>query len=135
MIRLPILLAFLASSLPALAETARVSSGEHTDFSRLVITLEAPSDWHFGRTADGYALSFQREGISFDTAAVFARIPKTRIGAVRQDPDASRLHVSAQCECHATAFEFRPGIIVVDVRNGPPEADSPFEKPVADREG
>ena len=135
MIWLPILLAFLASSLPALAETARVSSGEHTDFSRLVITLEAPSDWHFGRTADGYALSFQREGISFDTAAVFARIPKTRIGAVRQDPDASRLHVLAQCECHATAFEFRPGIIVVDVRNGPPEADSPFEKPVADREG
>lgn len=135
MIRMPILLAFLAFALPAQAETARVSSGEHTDFSRLVITLEAASEWRFGRTADGYALSFQREGISFDTAAVFARIPKTRIGAVRQDPDASRLHVLAQCECHATAFEFRPGIIVVDVRNGPPEADSPFEKPVADREG
>lgn len=135
MIRMPILLAFLAFALPAQAETARVSSGEHTDFSRLVITLEAASEWRFGRTADGYALSFQREGISFDTAAVFARIPKTRIGAVRQDPEASRLHVSAQCECHATAFEFRPGIIVVDVRNGPPEADSPFEKPVADREG
>lgn len=135
MIRLPILLAFLAFALPAQAETARVSSGEHTDFSRLVITLEAASEWRFGRTADGYALSFQREGISFDTAAVFARIPKTRIAAVRQDPDASRLHVLAQCECHATAFEFRPGIIVVDVRNGPPEADSPFEKPVADREG
>lgn len=135
MIWLPILLAFLVSSLPALAETARVSSGEHADFSRLVITLEAPSDWRFGRTPDGYALSFLRKGISFDTAAVFARIPKTRIGAVRQDPETSRLQVSAQCECHATAFEFRPGIIVVDVRNGPPEADSPFEKPAADHEG
>lgn len=113
----------------AQAEVARVSSGEHADFSRLVITLDEPSAWQFGRTADGYALSFSRDGITFDTEAIFGRIPKTRIGAVRQGAVGSRLQVLANCECHATVFEFRPGIIVIDVKNGPPDKASPFEKP------
>lgn len=119
--------------LPAVAwaEVARVSSGEHADFSRLVITLDEPSTWQFGRTVDGYALSFSRGGITFDTEAIFGRIPKTRIGAVRQDAAGSRLQVLANCECHATVFEFRPGIVVVDVKNGPPDKASPFEKPAA----
>lgn len=115
----------------AWAEVARVSSGEHADFSRLVITLDEPSAWQFGRTEDGYSLSFSRGGITFDTEAIFGRIPKTRIGAVRQDGAGSRLQVLASCECHATAFEFRPGIVVIDVKNGPPEKGSPFEQPAA----
>lgn len=130
MIRHLILLVLLALPLPAWAETARVASGEHADFSRLVVTLETPSAWRLGRTGDGYALSLQRAGIGFDVADVFARIPRSRIQALRQDTPASRLQLAIACACHATAFEFRPGIIVLDIRNGPAPAGSAFEQPL-----
>ena len=41
----------------AAAETARVYSGEHADFTRLVIELPAQGDWTLGRTPMGYAFA------------------------------------------------------------------------------
>lgn len=129
MIRLALLLALFA--LPAAAETARVRSGEHDGFSRLVVTLESPAGWTFGRVADGYELRLDRGGVSFDLAQVFSRIPKTRIGAVSGVAGQSALSVTASCACHAEPFEFRPGIIVIDLKDGPPAAGSAFEAALA----
>ena len=55
MIRL--LLVLLALATPGQAETARVLSGEHADFTRLAIELPEASAWRVGRTAMGYAFA------------------------------------------------------------------------------
>ena len=111
----------------ALGGTANVTSGEHNDFSRLVVTLPEAMDWRFGRAEDGYTLSVAGSDLEYDLTKVFNRIPKTRLADVAQIPGRSDLHVVAACACHATAFAFRPSIIVIDIRSGPPPSDSPFE--------
>lgn len=110
----------------AWAENAKVRSGEHAGFSRLVVTLAEPAAWKFGRSEDGYELRLDRAGVIFDLAQVFTRIPKTRIGAVASMGE-SRLTVTANCACHAETFEFRPGILVIDLKDGAPPEGSRFE--------
>ncbi|MDR0807837.1 MAG: hypothetical protein LBE86_01690 [Gemmobacter sp.] len=136
MIRIPTLLLgsvlLLGLCLPSLAgaQTAVVRSGEHDNFSRLVVNLPSPSPWQFGRIADGYELRIDRPDLSFDLGQVFTRIPRTRLAAVAPVPGRSALAISFACACHAVAFEFRPGILVVDLRSGLPDADSAFETPL-----
>ncbi len=124
------LLALLAAllSVPAAAQTARVASGEHADFTRFVVTLPGPTDWRFGRTESGYELvvpggSEQR----YDLSGVWDRIPRTRVTRLWADPEDGALNMVLACACHAFPFELQPGTIVIDVRNGPAPPGSAFE--------
>ncbi|WP_417250304.1 hypothetical protein [Celeribacter sp.] len=117
----------LASS--AFAETVTVRSGEHADFSRLVVQLDEAPPWAFGRSDDGYRLVVAREGVNFVTTDVFVRIPRTRILEVR-DVGSSSLEITVAEDVHADAFELREGRIVIDIKNGPPDETSRFETPV-----
>ena len=118
---------FLALSGPLWAETARVTGGEHGDFTRLVVEAGGSGDWRFGRSADGYELALGPEVTGYDVTTAFEKIPRDRIGALWRDPGTGRLRFSLACACHAIAFEFRPGIVVIDIRSGPPPEGSAFE--------
>lgn len=112
------------------ADSAVVTTGEHSDFTRIVVTLPTPTPWRLGRVADGYTLSVDRQGLEYDLTGAFKRIPKTRIADVSQVPTTSDLHIVAACACHVTAFAFRPNVIVVDIKAGEPPAKSAFEAPL-----
>ena len=75
-------LACLFHATNGMAEVAKVTSGEHSGFSRLVVTLSENAEWRFGRTKDGYALEVDQKGLIYNLEKVFTRIPKTRIAAV-----------------------------------------------------
>lgn len=119
-----LLLAFLPCL--AVAEPVRVQSGEHDGFTRLVFDYRAALDWQVGRTSDGYEL---RTGTAtgYDFTGVFDLIGKGRLAAIWADPDSGALRIGIACACHAIPFEFRPGIVVVDLRDGPPPDGSSFE--------
>lgn len=123
-----VLAAFLPSA--SLALPAVITTGEHSDFTRLVVTLPEPSDWRLGRVADGYTLSVDQQDLQYDLTKAFTRIAKTRIADVGQVPATSDLHIVAGCACYVTAFAFRPNVIVVDIKAGAPSAESPFEVPL-----
>lgn len=126
MIRLVMMFITLAFS--ASAETARVISGEHADFTRLVVELPQAEDWTVGRTPMGYA--FAPRGLSrpgYDLSRVWDRIPRTRLQALRADPETGALHLTLACPCHVFPFEYRPGMVVLDIKDGPPPAGSVFE--------
>ena len=114
----------------ALAETVLVNSGEHDNYSRLVLRLAEPSEWVLGRVAEGYELRLTRPGITLDAQHVFLRIPRTRIADVTS-PDESRLLVDVADGVHAIAFETQPGTIVLDVVTGAPPTSSEFEADLA----
>lgn len=116
----------LAAS-PSVAEVATVKGGEHPDFTRIVIEAPGEDGWRFGRRDDGYELSLSGRITGYDLSVAFDRIPKDRVSGLWRDPDTGRLRLALSCPCHAIAFEFRPGIIVVDVKPGPPPAGSAFE--------
>lgn len=126
MIRALVLMAGLAA--PAGAETARVISGEHADFTRLVVELPAADDWTVGRTAMGYGFVTQSAvQPDYDLSTVWQRIPRTRLQALRVDPDTGALVLSLACPCHVFPFEYQPGMIVLDIRDGAAPPGSAFE--------
>jgi hypothetical protein len=131
---LPLAAALLWAGAPAgraAAETARVRSGDHGSFTRLVVELAAPADWRFGRSNGGYALDFGRADVALELGGVFRAIGRDRIADVSQDP-AGRLQLVLGCrDCHATALSYRDSWIVIDVAGGPPPPGSPFEEPLA----
>ena len=130
MLRVLIALAALLLPLSAGAEAVKVSSGDHADFTRIVIELAQPVDWKMGRTADGYELRLPEAGTQYDLSRVFAAIGKDRLAAIWADPESGALHFGIACACFAIPFEFRPGTVVVDIRNGTPPEGSSFENPL-----
>lgn len=123
---------FLFAS-PAMAEPARVISGEHADFTRLVVELPAGADWTVGRTPMGYAFA-RNTAVQpvYDLSRVWQRIPKTRLQTIRADPETGILQLTLACACHVLPFEYRPGMVVLDIKNGPAPEGSAFERPFAD---
>jgi len=117
---------------PAHGQTARVISGEHADFTRLVIELPGQAEWTVGRTSMGYAFATAADiPPAYDLSQVWQRIPKTRLQALRADPDSGALLLTLACPCHVFPFEYRPGMIVLDIKDGAAPAGSAFEAPFA----
>jgi hypothetical protein len=126
MIRAVCVILILPSAL--CAETARIISGEHDDFTRLVVELPIAEDWRLGRTETGY--EFVVNGPtqpSYDLTGVWDRIPRARLRALWADPETGSLRMTISCPCHAFPFELRAGVVVIDVRNGPAPKGSAFE--------
>ncbi len=127
-----LLLALILGLLPvaAAAQTATLRAGEHRGFTRLVLTLPAPSNWRFGRTPDGYELRFEGASPRLDLSAVFDRIPRDRLMSVWSDPATGALRLGLRCACHGVAFAARPAVVVIDLRDGPPPPGSGFERAI-----
>lgn len=109
------------------AETVVIRSGEHVDFTRIVVQFNSPVSWTFGRVEGGYELCSDAHDTEFDIGNVFNFIPKTRIRAL-SSPGPGRLFVSVSCACGGDAFEIRDGRVVLDIKEGQPDEKSPFEK-------
>lgn len=125
------LLFLLALAPAASGETARVLSGEHADFSRLVIELPGDADWTVGRTPDGYGFAAKTATQpGYDLSSVWERIPRSRLQSLAVDPQTGALLLGLGCDCHLFPFEYGSGIIVLDVKDGPPPPGSAFEVPL-----
>lgn len=107
-----------------------VTSGEHRDFTRIVLQFDAAVDWQVGRSLDGYALRLAGERGEYDLSKAFDLIGKTRLASLGADPVTGDLDIGIACACHAIPFEFRPGIVVIDLYDGPPPSGSSFEEPL-----
>lgn len=125
-----ILVMLALSPLAAVAGPALVTSGEHEGFTRLVVQFDGPVDWHVGRTADGYTLRLQDARPVYDLTKAFDLIGKSRLAALSSDPNTGELHFGVACACYAMPFEFRPGIVVLDLFDGTPPKGSSFEEPL-----
>lgn len=130
MIRLAFAIWFALTGMVAAAPVL-VKSGEHDGFTRLVLEYGSPVDWQVGRTDDGYALSIAKAAPSYDLTEAFKLIGKSRLAGISTDPASGNLNLAIACACYAIPFEFRPGIVVIDLRDGKPPKGSSFELPLA----
>ena len=124
--RLAVLIWF-ALATGALAQTAVVKSGDHPGFTRLVLELPKVAAWKMGRTSEGYELRVEDEKLRYDLTQVFTTIGRNRLASIWEDPVSGGLRIGIGCACHAQPFEFRPGIIVIDLKDGPPPKQSAVE--------
>ncbi|MCL4066189.1 hypothetical protein M3484_06375 [Pseudomonas sp. GX19020] len=111
------------------AEIARIRGGEHEEFTRIVIETSSLGHWKLGKEEGGYAFRAEDQPDGYDLSKAFDKIPKSRIRSLSQDKGSGALRIDIGCTCHAIAFEVRPGIIAIDVRNGPAPPGSEFERP------
>lgn len=109
------------------AQTVTIRSGDHNGFSRLVLSLGVGVDWSLGRTESGYALQLAQKGINYDLSLVYKLITHDRLAAIWVDPATENLQLGMDCACHALPFELWPGMIVIDLRDGPAPEGSSFE--------
>lgn len=127
MIRIIGILVLLLLPAMGMAQRVTVRSGEHTDFSRLAFEFSDSVEWQMGRVENGYEIRLQGVGSEIDISEVYHRISHDRIKNLTVSEDNSRIKLDLGCECHADAFEFRPGLLVVDVKDGFPPVTSRFE--------
>jgi len=125
--RLCLLLLLVCIPAGVFAQSVVVRSGEHGDFSRLAFSFSEPVEWKMGRVSGGYEIRLQGNGETIDVSRVYRRISRGRIKDISVSPDNSSITLSVDCTCHADAFEFRPGLLVVDIKDGLPEGSNPFE--------
>ncbi len=117
-------------AMPLWAAPARVLSGEHDGFTRLVVELGDDLAWTIGRSPDGYELQVAGPLPDYDLSLAFKVIGTTRLAALWTDAARGRLRIGIACACHAAPFQFRPGTIVIDLKDGPPPLGSAFERPL-----
>ncbi len=125
MLRL-LLLFLLPLASAANANPVRVQTGEHDTFTRVVLTIPSGADWQLNRDEQGYIVSLPTSD-GYDIDGFFELIPQDRIFEVSQNDTKGELRLGVDCDCYADAFLDQPNILVVDIRDGTPAADSPFE--------
>ncbi|ROU03240.1 hypothetical protein [Histidinibacterium lentulum] len=123
-----VILAGLLVSGSAVAQTVPVRSGWQAQFTRLVLTVPEGIGWQLGRSGADYLLVLEDRALIYDLDGVFDRIPGTRLAGL--DGAAGTLRITLACDCHATAFLWRPDRLVIDLVDGPPPEGSPHETAV-----
>lgn len=98
-----------------LAEAIPVVAGEHTDFTRVVLTLPQGLDWSIKRSDESLSV-FLPPTNSFDISRVFDKIPRTRISTIQTNSTGNQLEVKLSCHCTSEAFLYRDIYLVVDFR-------------------
>ncbi|MDE0591345.1 hypothetical protein OU789_15520 [Halocynthiibacter sp. C4] len=118
--RFGLILALLFLGVPLAAETIVARSGEHKDFSRLVLDFSKEVDWSLRKVESGYTLHFESNDLSILTNEIFDRIPRTRIEDVSFDARNQVLSLRLNCECKTEAFVLDGDRLVLDVFNEDP---------------
>lgn len=115
--------------LPALAQEGRVidvTTGDHDGFTRVVLQAPGLTGWRLSRLPDGYAVTL-RQPSRFDLSDAFRLIGRNRLVNLTPTADQRGLQLDVGCACHAIGFDYRPGVVVIDLRDGPPPDGSSFE--------
>ena len=111
-------LALAGAALPvAAAEGGKVRGGEHGDFSRVVLTIEPTTEWSLETVARRATIRFPGKALAFDPDGVFAKMPATRILAVRTSVDAggTTVVVDLGCDCRVSTSFVDARYLALDV--------------------
>ena len=123
------LLCWLTLTQSALAQVVPVSAGEHADFTRLVLQMPAGTGWRLSGTGTERGIVLAPADATFDLSRLFARIPRTRLAAAAAQ--GNRLQLTLACDCALRAWEDRPGLVILDLRDAPTDPIAAVATPPA----
>lgn len=103
------------AGMPAFSQSAIIRSGEHANFTRLVVPLPKGTVWEILESKRFFSLKYEVPEVAFDLSQVFARIPRKRLTAVFQDGPGSDLEFQLACDCSVSSFVDTPGFVVIDI--------------------
>lgn len=102
------------------AQTIVTRSGEHGDFTRLVMRIPNGVEWSLTQSDRTATVNVGSPTAEFNTQSVFDLIPRTRVQAVSQAGPGQPLRIELGCDCTVDYYQQADGYLVVDVREGRP---------------
>ena len=108
---------------PGFAQVVPVSAGEHADFTRLVLRIPQGTAWRLSADGRIRTLDLSADSARFDLERLFTRIPRTRLASATAE--GNRLRLTLACDCDLRAWEDRPGLVILDIRDAPTLAAEP----------
>lgn len=99
------------------AQTIVARSGEHDEFTRLVMRIPDNVDWSLTQNGRMATVNIASATAVFDTRSVFSLIPKERVMDVRQNGPGQPLRIDLGCDCVVEHFQQANGYLVIDVRD------------------
>jgi len=111
------------------AQSILVTTGEHADFTRLVLQSPQTITWQLQPPREGTAtraLTISGAEATIDLSRAFQRIPRARLADLVRTPDGLELHLN--CDCPVRAWSERSGLVVLDI--GDPESADETALPV-----
>lgn len=114
----------------ATAEEARLKTGEHENFTRLVFHLPNSRDWSVTKedAANSILVHFSGPSFDIDLSAVFHRIGKNRVREVEEVSNGVRVYLA--CICELSSFVYKPSIYVLDISPIAPSNNNEVQKPI-----
>lgn len=108
---------FLIASNIVFAETLRVRSGEHGEFTRFTVNIPPGSVWKINEIDQEFELIVDVENVEYDLSGIFSRIPRNRVLDVDQKGIGDPLKFKLNCYCSVKPSLFGNDLIVIDVSN------------------
>lgn len=96
------------------AQTIVTRSGEHEDFTRLVMRLPEGVEWSLTQNENVATVNVGSPTAVFNTQSVFDLIPRTRIQSVSQNGPGQPLRIDLGCECSVDYYQQSDGYLVID---------------------
>lgn len=112
----------------AQGQTVAVQSGEHADFTRLVLDIGADRTWALTGAGDTRILTIDPPAQGFATASVFDLIPRTRLADLGQDRTGEALTLTLACPCEITADRHLGRYLVLDIAQAAERAPRPDQE-------
>lgn len=98
------------------ADPILVRSGEHAEFTRLVLLLPEGATWGLEQNTQTAWIELEGFDEGFDLSEAFEIIPRTRLNALVATDN--RLELQMNCNCQVSGFLERNGYLVVDIADG-----------------
>lgn len=109
----------------------RVQTGDHTGFTRLVISIGADREWEIIEQDDRtYSVRFDPAADGFDTSTAFDLIQRSRLADLGNDEELSLL---LACACEVSSFRHQGEYLVIDIADADPNSVAePSNQPVVE---
>lgn len=106
------------------AQQLTIRSGEHGNFSRLVVPFPQGTRWMIEQGDDAVSLIPEGRLFQYDTSEIFKFIPRERIYDVRTQVGTATVFIRTRGEVHHKSFQLQNGTVVLDIVSGSDDGQS-----------
>lgn len=110
-----VIVGFLCTTVTTVAAPVVIKSGEHGDFTRLVLYKNVTQSWSWEQNEKSGVLKIKGLQDGFDLSEVYQRIDRNRIADLSEDADS--LRIAWECDCEVELSELPLGFLQIDFRN------------------
>lgn len=116
----------MITAMPVAAQTLAVQSGEHGDYTRLVLNIGASRAWNVTEAGDTMRLTLSPPPQAYDLSDVYRLINRDRLRDIRAEGDALILELA--CPCELRPFIFQSDYLVLDIALDTDNLDAPIRE-------